>query len=192
MSEIEHLLSGNATWQKQCISEQSDYFEQLSQGQQPEYLYIGCSDSRVPIEQITGQKPGAIFVHRNIANQIKSDDINTRSVLYYALSVLKIKKVLVCGHTYCGGVDAVIQQQIPEAIAPWLANLNQAYLDQKNNFDAITNPIEKHFAVNKMNVKLQIDQLQQIDFIQNLPNQAELSFHGLTFDIFSGKLFGIF
>jgi carbonic anhydrase len=120
---IQKLLEANKQWVEDEISLNPDFFNQLAEGQTPEYLWIGCSDSRVPADRITGTKPGEIFVHRNIANLVLQTDLNMLSVLEYAVAYLKVKHIIVCGHYGCGGVRAAISRNNYELLNKWLRNI---------------------------------------------------------------------
>ncbi len=123
MPTLSKLLENNRNWAKQTITEDPEFFNKLSKQQKPDYLWIGCSDSRVPANQITGLMPGEVFVHRNIANMVVHTDLNLLSVLQYAIDVLKVRHVIVCGHYNCGGVKAAMDQQSHGLIDNWLRHI---------------------------------------------------------------------
>ena len=127
MSVIENLLLNNKAWAEDRIEENPDYFKKLAAIQTPEYLWIGCSDSRVPANEVTGTAPGEIFVHRNIANMVVHTDINLLSVLTYAVDVLEVKHIIVCGHYGCGGVKAAMGNDYLPLINNWLRNIKDVY-----------------------------------------------------------------
>lgn len=127
MESYKSLLLANKAWVKETLALQDDYFDNLAKGQQPTFLWIGCSDSRVPAEEVTGTAPGEIFVHRNIANLVVPDDLNVQSVLHYAIEVLKVKHVIVCGHYGCGGVRAAMTDENFGIMDEWLAHIKNVY-----------------------------------------------------------------
>ena len=127
MENYKSLLLANKAWVKEKLTLEDDYFENLSKGQQPTFLWVGCSDSRVPAEEVTGTAPGEIFVHRNIANLIVPDDLNVQSVLHYAIEVLKVKHVIVCGHYGCGGVQASLERRKVGLVDNWLRHVRDVH-----------------------------------------------------------------
>ena len=128
----QRLIKNNKTWVADQLQLDPNFFENLSKGQMPEYLWIGCSDSRVPAESITGTEPGEMFVHRNIANMVVHSDMNMLSVLSYAVEVLKVKHVIVCGHYGCGGVMAAMKNQQFGLIDNWLRHIKDVYFSPKS------------------------------------------------------------
>ncbi|EAR88866.1 carbonic anhydrase (macronuclear) [Tetrahymena thermophila SB210] len=144
---IDSLLQYNKRWAQQIQVEDPKFFERLAKTQTPEYLWIGCSDSRVPAEALTGLGPGQVFVHRNVANQIIYTDLNALSVIQYAVDILKVKHIIVCGHYSCGGVKAAIQNPKIGLINQWLLHIRDLYLRYKEDLDKIQNFDEK---VNKL------------------------------------------
>src|SRR6188768_3146632 len=137
MKEYEKLLKDDKSWAAEMLKDDSAYFNKLSQLQTPEFLWIGCSDSRVPANQITGTQPGEIFVHRNIANLVVNTDINMLSVLQYAVEVLKVQHVIVCGHYGCGGVKAAMTQHHYGIINHWLKNIKDVYRFHRDEVDTL-------------------------------------------------------
>ena len=137
------LLENNKNWVKEQLNLDPTYFEKLSKGQSPEYLWIGCSDSRVPANQITGTEPGEVFVHRNIANMVVHSDMNMLSVLSYAVEVLKVKHIIVCGHYGCGGVIAAMKNQQFGLIDNWLRHIKDVYRYHHVELDAIEDENER-------------------------------------------------
>src|SRR5580765_3139238 len=138
MRPIEKLLLENKAWASEKKADDPEYFERLSHLQTPEFLWIGCSDSRVPANEITGTQPGEIFVHRNIANMVVNTDLNMLSVLQYAVEVLKVKHVIVCGHYGCGGVKAALTQHSFGIINKWLRNIKDVYRFHREDIDSHT------------------------------------------------------
>ena len=139
------MLDGNRAWAQQCLSESPEYFHDLASGQHPEYLWIGCSDSRVSADEITGTRPGEIFVHRNVANLVVHRDINVMAVLQYAVELLEIKHVIVCGHYGCGGIEA-------GPIDDWLKNIRDVYQRYQREIDNIKDPQKRAHRLAELNV----------------------------------------
>ncbi|MGV3641841.1 MAG: carbonic anhydrase, partial [Adhaeribacter sp.] len=137
---MEKIFAGNRLWVSQKLSEDPEYFRKLALGQKPEYLYIGCSDSRVPANEITNTRSGEIFVHRNIANMVVHTDINMLSVLQYAVEVLKVRHVIVCGHYGCGGILAAMSDQQFGLIDNWLTNIKDVMRLHEAEFMRIPDP----------------------------------------------------
>ncbi|WP_057936425.1 carbonate dehydratase [Algoriphagus resistens] len=159
MNPYEKLLLQNKAWSKEQNSSDENFFSRLAKQQSPKFLWIGCSDSRVPANQITGTDPGEIFVHRNIANMVVHTDLNMLSVLQYAVEVLKVEHVIVCGHYGCGGVDAAIGNNNLGLINKWLRNIKEVYNLYKDEVDAM----ESHEAkVNKLVEFNVIEQCQDL------------------------------
>ena len=181
------LLSGNRDWVDRQIKDDPDYFAKLSQGQSPEVLWIGCSDSRVPANQITNTKPGEVFVHRNIANVCVHSDMNMLSVLDYAVNVLKVKHVIVAGHYGCGGVAAALSNKQFGLIDNWLRHIKDVYRLYSHELDRIT---DKELRVNRLvelNVVEQAYNLCKTTIIQNAwKERSDLEVHGWVIDIRTG------
>src|SRR5688572_19583246 len=139
METYKDLLSGNKAWVKEKLRQDPNFFLRLSKGQSPEVLWIGCSDSRVPANEITNTGPGEIFVHRNIANQVRSNDVNASAVLEYAVGVLEVKSIVVVGHGGCGGVRAAMAgiDGLPAVLADWLGGVREIYLKHKDELEAL-------------------------------------------------------
>ncbi len=132
MTTYNDIFKNNKAWVQQKLAVDSDYFEKLAEGQDPDFLYIGCSDSRVTAEELMGLKPGEVFVHRNIANIVGNNDLNVMSVINYAVDNLKVKHIVVCGHYYCGGVKAAMQSVDMGILNPWLRNIRDVFRFHKN------------------------------------------------------------
>lgn len=160
------LLKGNVNWVEEINRKQPDFFSQLSKGQKPEYLWIGCSDSRVPATQITNSMPGSIFVQRNIANLVVHTDMNLLSVVYYAVKVLKVKHIIVCGHYGCGGVEAAMSQQHFGFLDNWLLHLKDIYRYHHKELDSIKDQKQRFDRYVEINVEEQVHNLAKVSFIQ--------------------------
>lgn len=185
----ERLFVNNEKWVASKLNEDPEYFNRLSKGQTPQYLFIGCSDSRVPANEITGTDPGEMFVHRNIANMVVNTDINMLSVVQYSVEVLNVKHVIVCGHYGCGGVKAAMDNKSNGLIDKWLRNIKDVYRLHKDELDAIKDEEQRHRKLVEINVKEQVINLMKTSFIQK--NRAMYGFpqiHGWVYDISNGKL----
>ena len=139
MANITKIFENNKKWIQEKLEIDADYFSKLSQGQAPEFLYIGCSDSRVTAEDLMGVMPGEVFIHRNIANLVNNVDLNVMSVLNYAVRHLKVKHVVVCGHYNCGGIKAAMQPEDMGLLNPWLRNIRDVYRLHRDELNAIAN-----------------------------------------------------
>ena len=162
----EKLLLENKAWAEEKSLTNPDYFKVLAAQQAPEFLWIGCSDSRVPANQITGTLPGEIFVHRNISNLVVNTDLNMLSVLQYAVEVLKVKHVIVCGHYGCGGIKAAMGQHHFGIINHWLKNIKDVYRLHRDEIDALPNEDERVNKLTELNVKEQVFNLSKTSIIQ--------------------------
>ncbi len=183
------LLNNNKTWVEERKKEDPDYFLKLSKGQQPEYLWIGCSDSRVPANQITGTTPGEIFVHRNIANMVVHTDMSMLSVLSYAVEVLKVKHIIVCGHYGCGGVMAAMGNKQLGLIDNWLRHLKDVYRYHHDELDAIEDEEQRCRRFVEVNVMEQVRDLGKTSIVQNAwANGQPLHIHGWVYDLRDGVI----
>lgn len=181
------LLQGNKLHAERMAFEDPDYFLKLSKGQKPDYLWIGCSDSRVPANQITGTKPGEMFVHRNIANMVVHSDMNLLSVLSYAVDVLKVKHIIVCGHYGCGGVIAAMGNKQYGLIDNWLRHIKDVYRYHHIELDAINDKEERTRRFIELNVIEQVHDLGKTSIVQNAwKNQQPLHIHGWVYDLKDG------
>ncbi len=183
------LLENNKTWVKEQLALDPNYFEKLSKGQFPEYLWIGCSDSRVPVNKITGTEPGEVFVHRNIANMVVHSDMNMLSVLSYAVEVLKVKHIIVCGHYGCGGVIAAMKNQQFGLIDNWLRHIKDVYRYHHTELDAIEDENERARRFVEVNVQEQVNDLGKTSIVQNAWRRNQpLHIHGWVYDIKDGLI----
>lgn len=181
------LLSNNKAWANEKTRVEPDFFDKLSKGQTPEYLWIGCSDSRVPANEITGTNPGEIFVHRNIANMVIHSDMNMLSVLSYAVEVLKVKHIIVCGHYGCGGVIAAMGNKQFGLIDNWLRHIKDVYRLHQSELDAIADTEERGRKLVELNVIEQVNDLGKTSIVQNAwKNKQDLHLHGWVYDINDG------
>jgi carbonic anhydrase len=183
------LLSGNKLWVEKRLKEDPQYFKKLSQGQSPEVLWIGCSDSRVPANEVTNTQPGEVFVHRNIANVCVHSDMNMLSVLDYAVNVLKVKHVIVAGHYGCGGVAAALSNKQFGLIDNWLRHIKDVYRLHSHELDRITDHEAKVNRLVELNVVEQSYNLCKTTIIQNAwKERKDLEVHGWVVDINTGLL----
>ena len=184
---IKNLLENNKNWVASKLAIDPSYFEKLSNSQNPEYLWIGCSDSRVPANQITGTLPGDIFVHRNIANMVVHSDMNMLSVLSYAVEVLKVKHIIVCGHYGCGGVLAAMENKQFGLIDNWLRHIKDVYRYHHKELDAIEDKTQRARRFVEVNVMEQVHDLGKTSIVQNAwKNKQPLHVHGWVYDIHDG------
>ncbi len=181
------LLENNKAWVTIQKYNNPEFFNELASGQSPEYLWIGCSDSRVPANQITGTKPGEMFVHRNIANMVVHSDMNLLSVLSYAVEVLKVKHVIVCGHYGCGGVMAAMGNKQYGLIDNWLRHIKDVYRFHHEELDAIADEELRARRFVEVNVMEQVHDLGKTSIVQNAwKNGQPLHIHGWVYDIKDG------
>jgi carbonic anhydrase len=188
MDKIEKIFANNKEWVAEKLAVNPLYFENLSKGQSPEFLYIGCSDSRVTAEDLMGVKPGEVFIHRNIANMVISIDLNVMSVLNYAVVHLKVNHIVVCGHYACGGVKAAMQSADLGILNPWLRNIRDVYRLHKEELNAITEEEKRYDRLIELNVQEQCVNLIKTAAVQQAYRERGLMVHGWVFDIHTGKL----
>ena len=181
------IIDNNKIWVENQLKLNPEYFKDLSKGQNPPLLWIGCSDSRVPANEIIGAKPGEVFVHRNIANMVIHSDMNMLSVLDYAVNVLKVKHVIVCGHYGCGGVKAAMGNDSIGIIDNWIRHIKDIYRLHKVYLDSIVNESERFNAFVEVNVKEQVFDLAKTSIVQSAwKNGQELTLHGWVYGLNSG------
>ena len=189
MKEYKKLLLSNKAWASERLKVDEHYFDDLSKGQSPLFLWIGCADSRVPAEEITHAAPGEIFVHRNVANMVIHTDMNLLSVLQYAVEVLKIRHIIVCGHYNCGGVKAAMTNKDFGLINKWLRNIKEVYEKHYDELHAIENEQSRFNAMVELNVKEQIQNLAKTSIVQKAWKNSQLPhLHGWVFDIHKGEI----
>jgi carbonic anhydrase len=185
---LDKIFENNKNWIEDKLSLQPNYFNDLGKGQKPEFLYIGCSDSRVTAEELMGLNPGEVFVHRNIANMVINIDLNTMSVVEYAVEHLKVNHLVVCGHYACGGVMAAMQSADLGILNPWLRCIRDVYRLHKDELNDIENEEKKYDRLVELNVQEQCVNLIKTAVVQKAYRQRELTVHGWVFDVHSGKL----
>lgn len=186
--KLERVFENNESWIANKLDLNPEYFSDLSKGQNPDILYIGCSDSRVSAEELMGLKPGEVFVHRNIANMVVNIDLNVMSVLNYAVSHLQVNHVVVCGHYFCGGVKAAMQAKDLGLLNPWLRNIRDVYRTHAAELNAISCETEKYNRLVELNVEEQCINLIKTADVQKAYKSRGLKVHGWVFDIQTGKL----
>ena len=186
---MQHILDGNRRWVEARLAEDPEYFKKLAVGQKPRYLFIGCSDSRVPGSAITGTGPGEMFTHRNIANVVVHTDMNLLSVLQYAVEVLEVKGILVVGHYGCGGVAAAASNKQYGLIDNWLTNVRDVVRLHETELLRIKNPTERMRRLVELNVIEQVRNLAKTNIIQNaMRGDDPPILHGLVYDVADGVL----
>ncbi|MEB2775309.1 carbonic anhydrase [Algoriphagus sp. D3-2-R+10] len=189
MKPYEKLLIQNKAWSSDQKLTDGKFFERLAKQQSPKFLWIGCSDSRVPANQITGTDPGEIFVHRNIANMVVHTDLNLLSVLEYAVAVLKVEHVIVCGHYGCGGIEAALSNKSFGIINKWLLNIKEVYKQYQKEIDSIENHDEKVNALVEFNVIEQCQDLIKTSIIQKAwRDRSAPKIHGWAYGLNDGLI----
>ena len=193
MKSYEKLLLENKAWASEKVEIDPDFFNRLAHLQTPEFLWIGCSDSRVPANEITGTQPGEIFVHRNVANMVVHTDLNLLTVLDYAVNHLKVKHVIVCGHYGCGGVIASMTNHNFGIINKWLRNIKDVYRFHRDEIDAIDNLEAKQNRMVELNVQEQVMNLAKTSIIQKAwAHEQRPHLHGWVYGLKDGLINPVF
>ena len=181
------LIENNRKWVEQKLGEDPEFFQKLADGQQPPVLWIGCADSRVPANEIIGAQPGEVFVHRNIANMVVPTDMNMLSVLDYAVNVLKVRHVIVCGHYGCGGVKAAMTNSSFGIIDNWIRHIKDVYRFHKSELENIADEDTRFNRFVELNVQEQVKDLAKTAIVQNAWNKGQqLHLHGWVYGVGSG------
>ena len=189
MKAYEKLLLENKAWASEKVADDPDYFNRLAHIQTPEFLWIGCSDSRVPANEITGTQPGEIFVHRNVANMVVHTDFNMLSVLQFAVEVLKVKHVIVCGHYGCGGIRTAMSRRDLGLMNKWLRHIKDVYRFHAQELDSIEDEQLRVDRLVELNVMEQVHHLSDISFVQRAWREHQRPMlHGWIYDINTGYL----
>jgi carbonic anhydrase len=189
MKEYKKLLLSNKAWASERLELDPSYFDNVSKPQTPLFLWIGCADSRVPAEEITNVGPGDIFVHRNVANMVVHTDINLLSVLQYAVEVLEVKHIIVCGHYNCGGVKAAMTNQDFGLINKWLRNIKEVYEKHYEDLHDIKDETARFNKLVELNVAQQIQNLAKTSIVQKAWKKRQFPhLHGWVFDIHKGEI----
>lgn len=186
---FEEIFQNNQNWIAEKLATDSEYFENLSKGQSPEILYIGCSDSRVTAEELMGADPGEVFVHRNIANLVVSTDNNLNAIVQYAVEYLKVKHIIVCGHYECGGIKAALEPEDMGQLNSWLQTLRDVYRLHRAELDIIEDNQKRLDKMAELNVLEQSFNIMKIDHVQRSWRKTGFPIiHGWIFDVRTGKL----
>ena len=189
MKVLRYLFENNRRWASRQTQSDSDFFNRLSLQQSPEYLWIGCSDSRVPANEIVGLLPGELFVHRNVANLVVKNDLNCLSVIQFAVDALKVKHIIVCGHYGCGGVKAVLEDQKIGLVDNWLANLKPVKENFLTNLFKIKDVTSRFNKLCELNVVEQVLNVCKTEIVQTAWQRSQsLNVHGWIYDIKDGLL----
>lgn len=189
MATYEQIFENNKKWVAEMISRDTDFFEKLARDQSPDYLYIGCSDSRVPANEIMGLEPGDVFVHRNIANLVNNTDLNVLSVINFAVKHLGVKHIIVCGHYNCGGVKAAMIPKDMGILNPWLRSIRDVYRMHAAELDAIPDEQQRYNRLVELNVVEQATNVIKTANVQNsFQSKGYPVVHGWVFDLHSGIL----
>lgn len=186
--EINQIFKNNQKWIESKLNIDPNFFNSLTEGQNPDILYIGCSDSRVTAEELMGVKPGEAFIYRNIANMVPNTDLSAMSVINYSVVHLKVKHIIVCGHYFCGGVKAAMQSKDLGILNPWLRNIRDVYRLHKEELNEIKNEDGRYNRLVELNVQEQCINVIKTPEVQKAYRNRGLSVHGWVFDIRSGKL----
>ena len=187
MNPYERLLLQNKAWSEEKLQLDKDFFNRLAHLQKPKFLWIGCSDSRVPANEITGTDPGEVFVHRNIANMVVHTDLNMLSVLQYAVDVLKVEHIIVCGHYGCGGIEAALSNKSFGLINKWLRNIKEVYKMHQSEVDSISNHQEKVNRLVELNIMEQCQDLIKTSIIQKAWRDRQApEIHGWVYGLTNG------
>ena len=184
----QRLLDGNRRFALEKKFDDPEYFKKLALGQKPDYLWIGCSDSRVPANEVTSTESGEIFVHRNIANMVVHNDLNLLSVLEYAVKYIGVKHIIVCGHYGCGGVKASMSGQLHGIVDNWLVNIKNVYNKYSTELDAIENLDKRTDRLTELNVIEQVRNLAKTSIVQEAWQTRQLHLHGWVYGINSGLI----
>lgn len=188
LKSYQRLIDNNTAWAAERLKVDPEFFTNLAEGQSPEFLWVGCSDSRVPANEITGTNPGEIFVHRNIANMVVHTDLNFLSVLQYAVEVLHVKHIIVCGHYGCGGVLAAMANNSNGLVDKWLRNIKEVY--QKHEKELIAIPVDKDRAnrLVELNVMEQVHNLAKTTIVQKAWKNRKLQVYGWVYGLNNGRI----
>ena len=189
MKVLKNLFDNNRRWASRKTQSDPDFFKRLSQQQSPEYLWIGCSDSRVPANEIVGLLPGELFVHRNVANLVVKNDLNCLSVIQFAVEALKVKHIIVCGHYGCGGVKAVLDKIKIGHVDKWLDNLKPVLENFQSNLSKIKDDVTRYNILCELNVVEQVYNVCKTDIVKKAwQRDQNLSVHGWIYNIGDGLL----
>lgn len=186
--DIKYIFNQNNAWITKKLDQDPDYFKKLSRQQNPQILYIGCSDSRVSAEELMGVEPGEVFVHRNIGNMVPNTDLSAMTVVNYAVNHLKVKHIVVCGHYDCGGVKSAMQSEDLGLLNPWLRNIRDVYRLHKKELNAISDEHEQFDRLVELNVQEQCINIIKTAEVQKACRENQLTIHGWVFNLKTGVL----
>jgi carbonic anhydrase len=187
MNEIEIVLNKNREWSRSIREKEPDFFQKLARQQAPAFLWIGCSDSRVPANQIAGMMPGELFVHRNVANIVYPSDLNCLSVIEYAVDVLRVRHIIVCGHYGCGGVRAALDNQVHGLIDNWLTRIRDIYVRHAEEVDRLDSETKKVDRMCELNVIEQVKTVTHTTIVQDAwARGQQVSVHGWVYGLDNG------
>ena len=186
--DVNKIFANNEKWIAEKLKTNKSYFKQFSKGQSPQFLYIGCSDSRVTAEELMGLSPGDVFVYRNIANMIQSTDLSAMTVINYAVTQLDIKHIVVCGHYACGGVKAAMQSVDMGILNPWLRNIRDVYRLHQEELDNIKSEGQRYNRLVELNVQEQCVNVIKTSEVQKALVGRKIKVHGWVFDVHTGRL----
>lgn len=186
--DVARIFENNRKWVDEKLKADGNYFKTLSEGQNPEFLYIGCSDSRVTAEELMGVQPGQAFVYRNIANMVSNNDLSAQTVVSYAVTHLKVNHIVVCGHYYCSGIKAAMQSADLGILNPWLRNVRDVYRLHKTELNAIADEDARYKRLVELNVQEQCVNVIKTADVQKAYKERQLKVHGWVFNVSTGKL----
>jgi carbonic anhydrase len=186
---LDHLITNNRTWADGIKERQPDFFRKLSEQQSPEYLWIGCADSRVPANVIVGLPPGELFVHRNVANIVVPGDPNCTAVLQYAIEVLHVRHVIVCGHYHCGGIEAALGTALDGPIERWISPIRSIAAAHASELDAIPDAVARELRLTELNIAAQVESVARVAAVREAWQRGqEVAVHGWIYDLGDGLL----
>ncbi len=189
MDLFQELLANNQKWAAERVAEDPHFFDRLKAVQNPDILWIGCSDSRVPANQITGLQPGEVFVHRNIANVVPREDVNSASVIQYAVTTLRVRHIVVCGHYGCGGVQAALGEQLEDPLEFWIEHIRRIRQQHLDELDALPSDDSRWRRLCELNVLNQVQNVARLRLVRDSWEQGHaLAIHGWIYDLGDGLL----
>jgi carbonic anhydrase len=189
MDLFQQLLANNQQWAAERLAEDPQFFNRLTAVQNPDILWIGCSDSRVPANQITGLQPGEVFVHRNIANVVPREDVNSASVIQYAVTTLRVRHIVVCGHYGCGGVQAALGEQLEDPLEFWIEHIRRIRQQHLDELDALPDEEARWRRLCELNVLNQVQNVARLRLVRDTWEEGhELAIHGWIYDLSDGLL----
>jgi carbonic anhydrase len=189
MDLFEELLANNQRWVSERLADDPEFFRRLSAVQTPDILWIGCSDSRVPANQITGLQPGEVFVHRNIANVVPREDVNSASVIQYAVTGLKVRHIVVCGHYGCGGVQAAFKDHLEDPLEIWIEHIRRIRTTHNEELELLTDDDQRWRRLCELNVLAQVENLSRLRVVRSAwEDGQDLAIHGWIYDLSDGLL----